>query len=590
MGITVASRSAAFATPPRVSEVSERTLSITRVLAALACVVALQLSPALAGRFTFTAQLLVTVYLTHCTVALLLVQVYPDCRPNFLLLVHASDVVWPALISLYTGGPRSAFLVLFAIPVVAAAFRWGIHETLATALASVLILVFEAVFASSGWGRRFGLIHGRLHLGAFVLEIACFVGLAGVLGHLAEREKTLRGEVSALRGIVRQANPEAGVNQTVEEALSAILRQFGADRIILALHPLGVTRGLLWSGSRSGEARVSFTFDEVEPAEAARYFFPMPGHTWHLQKPGRGERYQLLALDAEGRRMEKVSCSLPGGLFSPNPFRSMAGARFMLGNEWSGRVFLFDFRSPFHLPSDLRFFQELVGEVAPAVHGVYLLQRSRSRARAVERARVARDLHDGVIQSLIALEMQVDVLRRQAIGISSIAADHLENVRGLLRDEVVSLRGLMQELQLDDFAPNELGPHLAEMIERFQRETGIHASFTSRLGPATFSARVSREIAQIVYEALTNVRKHSGAHSIRVALESEDSQGRLVIEDDGKGFEFAGRLSQADLEAAGKGPQVIRKRVRSIRGQLEIESEPSRGSRLEIRFAPNGHG
>ena len=58
--------------------------------------------------------------------------------------------------------------------------------------------------------------------------------------------------------------------------------------------------------------------------------------------------------------------------------------------------------------------------------------------------------------------------------------------------------------------------------------------------------------------------------------------GRLVIEDDGKGFPFSGRLSQVELDALGKGPLVIKERVRVIAGELTIESNPGQGSRLEI--------
>ena len=71
---------------------------------------------------------------------------------------------------------------------------------------------------------------------------------------------------------------------------------------------------------------------------------------------------------------------------------------------------------------ELRFFQELVRQVGPAVYNVYLLRRLRLRAGALERARFARELHDGAVQSLIAVEMQVDVLRRQSAKDSGVGS------------------------------------------------------------------------------------------------------------------------------------------------------------------------
>src|SRR5262249_40262521 len=93
---------------------------------------------------------------------------------------------------------------------------------------------------------------------------------------------------------------------------------------------------------------------------------------------------------------------------------------------------------------------------------------------------------------------------------------------------------------------------------------------------------VCRELARIAQEALVNVRKHSGAEEVLVQLVETQGKWNLIIEDDGAGFSFAGRMSQAELDSANKGPAIIRERVRLIQGQLTIESRPGRGARVEI--------
>jgi two-component system sensor histidine kinase DegS len=93
---------------------------------------------------------------------------------------------------------------------------------------------------------------------------------------------------------------------------------------------------------------------------------------------------------------------------------------------------------------------------------------------------------------------------------------------------------------------------------------------------------VCRELARIVQEGLVNVRKHSGAHNALVRLGASDGLWRVVIEDDGSGFPFSGRFTQSELDTMGKGPVVIKERVHLIAGELTIESNPGRGSRLEI--------
>jgi two-component system sensor histidine kinase DegS len=195
---------------------------------------------------------------------------------------------------------------------------------------------------------------------------------------------------------------------------------------------------------------------------------------------------------------------------------------------------------------------------------------------------VARELHDGVIQSLIGLEMQVDVLKRQAAGEQHEMAGSLAKIQGLLRNEVLAVRELMEQMRPVDVGPAEILGHLASLVDRFQRETGITARFASQLPEVTLSPRVCREIARIVQEALVNIRKHSGARQAVVRFGREKGRWTLVIDDDGRGFDFAGRLSQAELDAARQGPLVIKERVRSAGGELAIESSPGRGSRLEI--------
>jgi signal transduction histidine kinase len=84
------------------------------------------------------------------------------------------------------------------------------------------------------------------------------------------------------------------------------------------------------------------------------------------------------------------------------------------------------------------------------------------------------------------------------------------------------------------------------------------------------------------------VRKHSRARHALVRLGSGPTQWSLTMEDDGKGFPFSGRLTQDDLDQMGKGPMIIKERVRLIAGALTIESNPGAGTRLEIKVPKGG--
>jgi signal transduction histidine kinase len=228
----------------------------------------------------------------------------------------------------------------------------------------------------------------------------------------------------------------------------------------------------------------------------------------------------------------------------------------------------------------LRFLQNVISHVSPVLHNVYLLRRLRLRAGAIERARVARELHDSVIQALIGVEMQIDVTRRSA-GVTGGLAERLGHIQDLLREEILNVRDLMDHLRARPTDTKHLLERLTELSDRFQRETGIEARFRSDAGRAELHPDLCHELTRVVQEALTNVRRHSGASEVSINLAVDDWAWKLIIVDNGKGFGWEGSASHAELAAGRLGPRTIRERVEAIGGKLQVRSGP-RGARLEI--------
>jgi signal transduction histidine kinase len=259
-----------------------------------------------------------------------------------------------------------------------------------------------------------------------------------------------------------------------------------------------------------------------------------------------------------------------------------------MGRDWCGRFVLLNAALGREREHELRFIQNLMRQLAPALYSVYLFQGFRSRAGVTERARVARELHDTTIQSLISIEMQLDVLRRRASADSPLPSE-LNRIQGLLRHEVLNLRELMQTMRPVDIGPHQLLDFIAELVERFSRDSGIAVRFISELQEVTLPAATCRELARIVQESLVNIRKHSGAQSAVVRFGSQEGLWKLVINDDGNGFPFAGRFTLRELDGLRRGPAVIKERVRAVGGDMMIESTPGHGSRLEITIPQKGY-
>jgi len=572
----------------------ERLLATARVLLALSAIVAILLDPDEILPSAWATGLL-AFYLAQSFWMLVLLRRRQESTASFRLLVHLGDVVWPALISVFAAGQGTPFFLLFVFVLAAAAYRWGLWETVGTAGAVLLCLWTESLAFHLGLANWMDALLRRHGLAPLMLNAASFqpralfmrsiylMVLGLLLGYLAEQQKQLRAEKAVIARTLGLARVESGMTGTLQEILGDLLSTYSAKQALIA--SLETNSRHIFVGQLRSLSSTPTVFHWLEPSQADReiYLYESPADACHAQWGGRRRR-ALVSLDHDGTRIKDVSRAMFDGISRKHEFRSLIAISFVFGSDWSGRIFLLDPVLNGDIEEELRFLQELVRQVGPAVYNVYLLRRLRRRAGALERARFARELHDGAVQSLIAVEMQVDVLRRQAASKPEQIPEELGRVQGLLREEVLKLRELMQQMKSFDVDSKRLLELLGDTVERFQRETGITARFVSDVGELDMPQQVCRELARIVQEGLVNVRKHSRAQQVLVRLGAHDGKWKMVIEDDGAGFPFTGRFSHAELDAMGKGPVVIKERVHLLAAELTIESNPGRGSRLEIEI------
>jgi signal transduction histidine kinase len=567
----------------------ERWLATARVFLAISALLAIRMDPTRLG-YSPAAYGLFGFYMGNSILILMLLRRRKQSTSSFRILVHTADIVWPAFISVFAEGPRSPFFLFFVFVLTAAAYRWGLWETLGTAAAEVGLLWMESIILMRGWLAPSGVLPWpalaglRVNLGDFeperlFMQSVYLLVMGLLLGYLAEQQKHLRAEKAVTTRILAKARVEAGLTGTLQQILGEALTMYGAARLLIAAQEAHSQRVFLGELRADTGASSEFVWLESSPRDTATYLADFPGDVCCAIRDN--DRWSMLALDREGNQVSVEDTDSLTRLSTFQPFSAVIVVSFLLGGEWRGRVFLFDPSRQGEKLEELRFLLDLVRQIGPAVYNVYLLHRLRRRAGAAERARFARELHDGAVQSLIAVEMQVDVLRRQADAQGPIGAE-LGRIQGLLREEVLKLRELMQQMKSIDVDSQRLLNVLNDTVERFQRETGISARFVTDLEDLDMPQRVCRELLRIVQEGLVNVRKHSSARHALVRLGSTPSHWTLSLEDDGKGFPFSGRLTQAEMDEIGKGPMIIKERVSLIGGELTVESNPGHGVRLEV--------
>lgn len=206
------------------------------------------------------------------------------------------------------------------------------------------------------------------------------------------------------------------------------------------------------------------------------------------------------------------------------------------------------------------------------------------RAREAERQRIAADFHDGPLQSFISFSMRLELIRKLLMRDKNAATDELTQLQEICKNQVNELRAFVRSMRPMD-VEGSLNATLRRVVEQFQKDSGIPATFLSAdfLEPA--EPEISLEVLQIVREALYNVQKHSRASRVAVSVNKNERSLEITIEDNGSGFPFSGKYSLDELEMLRLGPTSIKRRVRTLGAEMLLDSKPGQGAGLLIRLA-----
>jgi len=231
-----------------------------------------------------------------------------------------------------------------------------------------------------------------------------------------------------------------------------------------------------------------------------------------------------------------------------------------------------------------------------AEEAIQTLARRVVQAQEEERHRVSRELHDEAGQALTALKISMQLihadLRAHAAGTSWVdttAAD-LADAVALVDTTRERIRALAHGLRPPALDTVGLNLTLEDVCRAFAGRTGLAIEYHGDGGiePPPLPDAVSICFYRCLQEALTNVARHAEAHGVAVALDRHDGWLRLVIRDDGRGFNVRGAEGRVGA-TSGMGLRGMRERVELIGGRFKVTSSPGRGASLEARLPWEAH-
>jgi signal transduction histidine kinase len=206
------------------------------------------------------------------------------------------------------------------------------------------------------------------------------------------------------------------------------------------------------------------------------------------------------------------------------------------------------------------------------------------RSREDERARLARDLHDGPIQSLVGLNMQLGLLLTSSARDTPLA-EELGAMRSEMRGLLTELRQVCAELRPPMLDTLGLGAAIRALAEEWsaQNHIAIHFDLLPDAALRSLPSHVSVNLYRVVQEALANVARHAQAGQVVIRMNQQGDGLTLTIQDDGRGFAVPTVLHE--LTSQGHfGLVGMQERVNAIGGALTLESVPSQGTMVSVTW------
>jgi signal transduction histidine kinase len=372
--------------------------------------------------------------------------------------------------------------------------------------------------------------------------------------------------------LYQEAHDRARRLEAVREIATAILAGTNPDQVLglVARHArelVGADLATLAVPAGPGELMVGAA-DGVHADELARTLFPIEGSvSGEVIRTGK----TVVLADAAGDERVRQPALRAGGigpaLFAPLAVRGTVLGTLLVANTAGGRPFR---------AGDIQLTETFAEQAAVAVEHARLQQELDRLAVLEDRERIAKELHDGVIQALFAVGLGLQgstmlardpELQRRIDG----AVEELDRVIGDLRNYIFGLRpGILADRQLDQA--------LHRLAEELEQKTGVVTVVEVDPAAAAALAETAAEVVQLAREALSNVSRHAQATTCRVSLYRDGATVVLEVDDDGRGFD------PARTRPSGQGLRNLGARAQALGGRVEIDSRPGEGTRVRVQL------
>jgi signal transduction histidine kinase len=220
------------------------------------------------------------------------------------------------------------------------------------------------------------------------------------------------------------------------------------------------------------------------------------------------------------------------------------------------------------------------GQLSLTIEAWQLHSELRNAAASEERIRLARDLHDGVLQFLAGARLQLDLVSRTPL--DEAARERVTSLIEAIGEEQRSLRGVINAMRrAPEIAVTRLSSSLNHLTSHLSRSWDATVSASVEPADLTVPDGVEDNVVRIAREAVANSVRHGGARKIDIKVRQNDDRLDIAIGDDGRGFAFQGRMANGELASYAGRPRSLHDRIIGMGGTMTVTSSKS-GASIEI--------
>jgi signal transduction histidine kinase len=430
--------------------------------------------------------------------------------------MHWADMIWFLLLTSLSSGTSTIFFNYFFFAILVASFGWGYTAGLQLTLVSTVLFTIVGIFTAPH--------RPEFELNRFMVRPVQLL----IIGYLISRwggfKINLRDRLQLLKDVAVFSNPRFGIDRTINAVLERLRAFYDADGALLLL-PANESSGAyqIYRIRRGGHP--SGAAPPILGAEAATLFLlPYPHCAVIHRKDGHG---QTSLFDVNTRQFLEGDPSTGERVASALEATNYLSVPVYNRNESIGRLYLSGGSYRFDT-STIDFVIELMGHITPLMENIRLVDSLASDAAEQERQRIARDIHDSVIQPYVGLQLGIAALAQRMRAGETDLLDNVEELLELTTQELLEMRRYVWGLRAGEERRDVLLPAIQRFVTRFASVTGINVIVEAR-GKIEVNDRLAAELFQIVAEGLSNVRRHALCNEARVEITCEGGKFLLQI-------------------------------------------------------------